>query len=145
MNNTILKFNYPESLIKEYEYWVVLVRNEQVTLGSLILAYKKEVGSFSEVNKEGFLELETIIKDIEITLKKIFNYDKINYLTLMMLDKEVHTHIIPRYSKSKKFKNKCYLDLGWPGPPDLKCVNELNKLELSFLTEHIKNNYNGNH
>ena len=93
MNNTIIKFNYPESLIKEYKYWVVLVRNKQVTLGSLVLAYKDEVRNFSEVKKEGFLELEVVIKDIEITLKKIFKYDKINYLTLMMLDKEVHTHI----------------------------------------------------
>ena len=76
MNNTILKFNYPESLIKEYEYWVVLVRNEQVTLGSLVLAYKEEVDSFSKVSREGFIELEIVIKDIEMTLKRVFNYNK---------------------------------------------------------------------
>lgn len=145
MNNTILKFNYPESLIKEYEYWVVLVRNEQVTLGSLVLAYKEEVDSFSKVSREGFIELEIVIKDIEMTLKRVFNYNKINYLTLMMVDKEVHTHVIPRYTKAKIFNNKTYLDLGWPGAPDLKCMNDLNNSELSFLKDFIKNNYNLNH
>ena len=142
MNNTIIKFNYPDSLIKEYKYWVVLVRNKQVTLGSLVLAYKDEVRNFSEVKKEGFLELEVVIKDIEITLKKIFKYDKINYLTLMMLDKEVHTHVIPRYSKPQKFNNKIFLDLSWPGAHDLKCMNKLDNSDLFLIKEHIKNNYN---
>jgi len=47
MNETILKFGYPETLIKEYDYWVVLLRSNQVTIGSLILAYKADVGSLS--------------------------------------------------------------------------------------------------
>ena len=140
MNETILKFNYPESLIKEYNYWVVLIRDKQVTLGSLILAYKGDVEKFSQVSKEGFLELEIVVNYIESTLKKAFNYNKINYLTLMMVDKEVHMHIIPRYFGSKKFQSKYYLDIGWPGPPDLKHINELNKDELMFLKEYIKKN-----
>ena len=69
----------------------------------------------------------------------------------MMVDKEVHMHIIPRYFGSKKFQSKLtilnpiirkksYLDIGWPGPPDLKYINELNKEELMFLKEYIKKN-----
>ena len=73
MNETIIKFNYPESLIKEYNYWVVLIRDKQVTLGSLILAYKEDLESFSQVSKEGFLELEIVVNYIESTLKKAFN------------------------------------------------------------------------
>ena len=141
MNNTIFRFKYPESLIKKYDYWVVLIRDKQVTLGSLILAYKEDIDSFSKVSKEGFLELEMVIKDIEVTLKRVFNYDKINYLTLMMVDKEVHMHIIPRYSNTKKFKNKSYFDMGWPGLPDLKYTNDLNKSELMFLKEYLKINF----
>lgn len=140
MNDTIFKFNYPESLIKEYNYWVVLIRDKQVTLGSLILAYKEDVDSFSKVSREGFVELEIVIKDIEMTLKRVFNYNKINYLTLMMVDKEVHMHIIPRYSSLKKFQSKSYLDPGWPVLPDLKYINDLNKSELMFLKEFLKNN-----
>src|SRR3546814_2464599 len=35
MNDTILKFGYPATLIREYEHWVVLLRPAQLTLGSL--------------------------------------------------------------------------------------------------------------
>ncbi|MEK7719657.1 MAG: HIT family protein, partial [Bacteroidota bacterium] len=40
MNQTIKAFDYPDTLIKEYEYWVVLLRPQQITLGSLIIAAK---------------------------------------------------------------------------------------------------------
>ncbi len=33
MNQTILKFGYPQGLIQEYEHWVILLRPQQVTLG----------------------------------------------------------------------------------------------------------------
>ena len=144
MNDTILKFQYPEFLIKEYENWVVLFRSNQVTLGALVLAYKPNVESLSDVNKVGFLELETIIKDIEQSLKRMFDYDKINYLTLMMQDKQVHMHVIPRYSSQKKNQNKLFLDPGWPGVPDLKYTNELLESELFILKEYVKNNYHQN-
>lgn len=139
MNDTIIKFNYPESLIKEYDNWVLLIRNEQVTLGSLILAYKDNVDAFSKVNREGYLELEIIIKEVEKTLKRVFNNNKINYLTLMMVDNEVHMHIIPRYSSLRKFNNKSYFDPGWPVLPDLKYINYLDNGELMYLKDYLKN------
>ena len=64
MNDTICKFNYPESLIKEYDHWVLLIRDKQVTLGSLILAYKEDIDSFSKVSGKGYLELEIVIKEL---------------------------------------------------------------------------------
>ena len=42
MNPTIEKFGYPTTLIREYEHWLVLLRPEQVTLGSLVLAAKSD-------------------------------------------------------------------------------------------------------
>ena len=36
-----LKFGYFENLIKEYDYWVVLYRPRQVTIGSLVLICKE--------------------------------------------------------------------------------------------------------
>ncbi len=38
MNKTIVRFGYPATLVAEYEHWVVLLRPEQPTLGSLVLA-----------------------------------------------------------------------------------------------------------
>jgi len=38
MNPTLEKFGYPATLLVELEHWAILLRREQVTLGSLVLA-----------------------------------------------------------------------------------------------------------
>ena len=37
MNDTILRFGHPATVIAEYPHWFVLLRPEQPTLGSLVL------------------------------------------------------------------------------------------------------------
>lgn len=131
MNDTILKFGYPKSVIKEYDNWIILLRPEQITLGSLILAHKSDLESLSQIDSQDYFELGTITKDIEFSLRELFGMEKINYLALMMVDKNVHFHIIPRYSKKIKFNKATFLDTGWPKLPDLTYKNELP--EISFL------------
>ena len=78
MNDTIYKFNYPSSLIKEYDYWVVLIRPKQVTLGSLVLALKGDSTSFANMSKSEFSELDIVFKDIELyQFKSAFNSIKL--------------------------------------------------------------------
>ena len=55
MNPTMQKFGYPDSLIREYDHWVVLLRPQQVTLGALVLVCKDEPPVFAEVNGMGLL------------------------------------------------------------------------------------------
>jgi diadenosine tetraphosphate (Ap4A) HIT family hydrolase len=104
MNDTIKKFGYPETLLKEYDNWVVLLRPKQPTVGSMILAHKGEQTKLSQISKEAFIEYEKIIKDIERVLEEVFDYNIMNYLMLMMKDKQVHYHVIPRYNKIINFK-----------------------------------------
>ena len=42
MNATMKKFGYPDTLIKEYSHWAVLLRPQQATLGALVLVCKDE-------------------------------------------------------------------------------------------------------
>ena len=119
INSTIEKFGYPSNLVKNYENWVVILRPVQITLGSLILACKQEVESFSLISRESHLELADVIIDIEKTLKTCFNYEKINYLMLMMVDPHVHFHIIPRYKSTRRLAENVFEDFDWPGPPNL--------------------------
>ena len=119
MNPTIKKFGYPGSLIREYEHWVVLLRPAQVTLGSLVLAAKSDADAFSALPSEAFVELGRVVSDIEHTLQSFCAFEKINYLMLMMVDREVHFHIIPRYSETRTFAEIDFPDHGWPGQPDL--------------------------
>ena len=88
-NQTMQRFGHPETLIRDYSHWVVLLRDQQVTLGSLVLAAKSEATAFSELTPDAFVELSSVVGDIERALRAAVNYQKINYLMLMMVDPNV--------------------------------------------------------
>jgi diadenosine tetraphosphate (Ap4A) HIT family hydrolase len=133
MNATLEKFGYPANLVKEHDHWCILLRQQQVTLGSLVLAAKSEVTAFSDLPKAAFTELSTVVTEIENSLKRFNPYDKINYLMLMMVDPHVHLHVIPRYAAPQIFDETTFPDAGWPGPPDLKSAPRLHDKVLKNL------------
>lgn len=123
-NETLLKFNYPHTLLQEYRHWVVLLRPKQITPGSLVLACKEEATRVSEVSAEAFAELKSVTSDLEGALMQAFAFDKINYLCLMMVDKHVHFHVIPRYAAPREVCGVTFTDPDWPKPPDVtKAIN----------------------
>lgn len=136
------KFGYPETLIKEFKKWVVVLRPQQVTLGSLVLICQDDAKAFSDISSEAFSELPQVIKEIEASLTQAFSFQKINYLMLMMVDPDVHFHVFPRYKENKSFSQYDFFDHGWPGPPNLKNPNETDpSLTIAILT-HLKFNWN---
>lgn len=118
-NQTMLKFGYPDTLIADYRHWCVLLRPAQATLGALVLACKDEAAAFPDIPKEAFAELSVATSGIEGALAAFRPYDKINYLMLMMVDPDVHFHVLPRYEAPQEFDGATYRDAGWPGPPAL--------------------------
>lgn len=139
-NDTMKKFGYPDSLIKEYGYWVLLLRPAQVTLGSMVLAAKSDATSYSQLPKEAFAEQHAAIADIESAMAQIVSPQKMNYLMLMMVDPHVHFHVIPRYEGSRTFENVTFPDSGWPGPPALGQVAETDKTTMEKLKAAIASN-----
>ncbi len=138
MNETITKFGYPNSLIHEYDHWVVLLRPQQLTLGSLILAAKAEVHEFHLLADAAFAELKSAITDIENTLASVTQYQRINYLMLMMVDPHVHYHVFPRYDTPCQFEGIEFADLSWPGPPDLSRVTAVSAAQHAALVTHLQ-------
>ncbi len=136
-NQTALRFGYPETLIREYEYWVVLLREQQVTLGSLVLCAKSEATAFSALSSDAFSEMGIVICDIERALKAAFEYNKINYLMLMMVDPNVHFHVIPRYAEERSACGLIITDTGWPAAPKLGDARKLSSAERDTLCKHI--------
>ena len=124
-NATMHKFGYPDTLIREYDHWVVLLRPAQVTLGSLVLAAKHDATAFGALPPGAHAELAPISGEIEGTLFAEVAYQRINYLMLMMVDPHVHFHIFPRYEGSRSHEGTTIEDRGWPGPPDLKSARQL--------------------
>lgn len=114
MNVTMETFGYPETLIKEYQHWVVLLRPKQVTIGSLVLVAKEDVVRLGELNKAAWSEFAEVCNQAEGLLKDVFKADKFNYLALMMKDPNVHFHFIPRYSTPVSLEGVEYPDSDWP-------------------------------
>lgn len=133
------KFKTKELLIHETEHWVWSLRPVQATLGAGVLSLKRECPVFSELNQEEFCDLNNIIKVIEKTLEQTFKYDIMNYLMLMMVDNQVHYHVIPRYERTKDFAGTSWKDSGWPGVPNLT-GDEAQVKVLNEIMNEIKKN-----
>ena len=138
MNATMKKFGYPETCVKELQQWVVLLRPQQVTLGSLVLICREKATAFSQISMDAFEELPRIIREIETSISRAFAYSKINYLMLMMVDPEVHFHVIPRYDAPRSFNQVQFHDHGWPGPPDLKNPNSITQETNQNILKHLQ-------
>jgi diadenosine tetraphosphate (Ap4A) HIT family hydrolase len=138
MNQTIEKFGYPGTLLKEYDHWVVLLRPAQATLGALILACKDEANRFSDITPEAFTEMGRAVTDIERGLASLFDYRKLNYLMLMMVDPDVHYHVLPRYESDQTYGQATFTDPGWPGPPNVAHDNEADAVTKAKLIEALK-------
>ncbi|MDB5988584.1 MAG: hypothetical protein JWR16_3637 [Nevskia sp.] len=118
-NATAVKFAYPKSLIAETACWTVQLRPKQPTLGALVLICKEPVGTFSAISPAAFAELRDVTAGIERMLRGFVAYERINYLMLMMVDPDVHFHVIPRYAGTRSHFGREFADAGWPEMPKL--------------------------
>jgi len=138
MNATLEKFGYPHRVILETSHWASVLRPAQATLGALVLAHKSQAKAFSDLPQDAFVNLHQVCRSLETALKRAFDYDKINYLMLMMVDPEVHFHVLPRYAQTPEFLNQNFDDPGWPGPPDLTFNPKLEDSAADELVAEIR-------
>jgi diadenosine tetraphosphate (Ap4A) HIT family hydrolase len=141
MNPTIEKFGYPATVIHELKFWIVLVRPAQVTLGSLVLAAKSDATAYSELPAEAFAEQGHAVRMIEAALAAFTGYERLNYLMLMMVDPNVHFHVIPRYAQTRDWGGVEFPDAGWPGPPQLSAAVALSSEQIAMLVGDVASNF----
>lgn len=140
-HETLLKFGYPRSLVHEYEQWVVLVRPEQVTAGSLVLACKEQAIRFGDLSAATYAELGKAVQNLEAALSRAFEYDKINYLMLMMVDPHVHFHVFPRYASERAVCGLTLVDSGWPKAPDMTAPVRLGDEQIAELVQRVQSHW----
>ena len=138
MNQTMKKFGYPDTLIREYSCWSVQLRPKQATLGSLVAICNEPVRSFGQLSGEAFVELKQVTAETEAALGTCFGYAKLNYLMLMMTDPDVHFHVLPRYPEAQRFCGTSFADPGWPGPPDIRFINPTDTETQTALIELLR-------
>ena len=138
MNATIEKFGYPHSLVREYDHWVVLVRPQQITLASMVLALKSEVTALGQAPEAAFGELKRVTADLEAALAATFAPDKINYLMLMMSDPHVHFHVLPRYASERSIAGMNFVDRAWPVAPSVADVTDTGEAERAAIADTLR-------
>ena len=134
-NATELKFGDPDNRIAQGAHWTVLLRPRQPTLGSLVLVCREDVKSFSAVSAAAFADLQRMVRGIESMLQEVVGYERINYLILMMVDPDVHFHVIPRYEGVRQHEGLDFPDAGWPGQPALGQAVEPSAETLAALAQ----------
>jgi len=136
-NPTARKFGYPQSLVAETASWLVLARPAQPTLGALALVCKEPAEAFSQISPAAFADLGEAVRGVERVLGEAVAYQKINYLMLMMVDPDVHFHVLPRYEGSREFEGLSFPDNGWPGQPQLSPAVDLPPPALYALAQRL--------
>lgn len=141
VNETMTRFGYPDTMVRESPHWAIMVRPAQVTLGSLVLVCREPVTAFSEISAEAHAALKDAVRGIEQTLSGLWSYKKINYLMLMMVDPHVHFHVIPRYDLDQHFNGQRFVDAGWPKLPDLGSAVTLTEAQREALVRHLRDHW----
>lgn len=129
------KFRIEDLLIKRVGGWNISLRPVQITLGALILSLDRPCPDMGGLTFDESLELGEAFKVIQNLFTQTFKPDKINYLALMMVDHQVHFHVIPRYESERVFEEEKFADRDWPNPPDLFCSLELDSARIDRLKE----------
>ncbi len=136
-NSTALKFGYPGTKIAETDHWLVLLRPQQPTYGALVLVCKDQATAFSDLSPAAFADMKHAVVGIEALLRHTVAYERINYLMLMMVDPDVHFHVIPRYNGERLYGTHTFKDVGWPGPPALASNVALGEEEAAALAAEL--------
>ena len=79
INDTIRKFGYPATLLREYDHWLVLLRPAQVTAGSLILAAKGDATAYGDLPHAAFAEQAAAIAEIEQFISRIGGHCRVKW------------------------------------------------------------------
>lgn len=132
------KFGYPKTLIKEFENWVVLLRSEQIRLGSLVLVEKSEAAHLGEVSSESWAEFKQVSEFAENLTREKFGAEKFNYLALMMVDNNVHFHFVPRKNSNTEFNGKIFSDKFGPVTTNLGELDNFTSEDFEKLLTEFK-------
>lgn len=108
------RFNRSDLFIKEFDYWLLLLRPVPITIGSSIILLKRECNSLALLTNDEMIEFQKVCKYFEEKCKKLYGAVKFNYHADMMKDSFVHFKAIPRYDKVVNKHGIEWIDKDWP-------------------------------
>ncbi len=106
--------DYSKNKIKDYQYWSIFIHPNQSYLGRCVIWCSREnAQDLIDATDEEYRELLLIIKDLHAALLNTFKPDWFNYSFLGNIDRHLHGHFIPRYSREISFENITFKDTEW--------------------------------
>ena len=108
------RFYREDLFIKEFRYWILMVRPVPVTIGSCVILLKRECTSLSDVTKEEMAEFPDVCQFFERACTTLYGAVKFNYHADMMKDAFVHFKAIPRYDKVVIRHGMEFVDVDFP-------------------------------
>lgn len=133
------RFNKKELFIKEFNYWILMLRPVPITIGSSIILLKRECFSIADVTKEEMAELVEVCSFFENKCKSLYGAVKFNYHADMMKEGFVHFKAIPRYDQPVIKHGMNWIDKDWP------LTESLTKTEVSEeILQKIRKDFLGN-
>lgn len=111
------KFQLEELTLAERGGWVLSLRPEQLTLGSMVLSVASGTQDMARLTPEEGAGMAAGFGLAERLARNRLGAVRINALCLMMQDPVVHFHILPRYAAPIDRHGITWQDGDWPGPP----------------------------
>lgn len=68
----------PELILKDFKYWIVILKEGGTTLGHSVIILKSNKASFSEISPEEMAEFPIVCKWFEDKTKNLFGAEKWN-------------------------------------------------------------------
>ena len=124
--------------IKEFQYWIVCVREKHPTLGAAVILLKREISSVGEMLPEEGAEFPSVVSWYENVCAKKFGAVKFNYIIMMLKDHFVHYHAFPRYDKDVFLFKRVFKDVDWPGSINFKAGDFLDSELLLQIRDYMR-------
>lgn len=127
------RFRLAELALQEYRYWVVSLRPQQPTVGAMVVSLRRPCTNLGDLEPPEATELATVFSELERALAATYRPSRCNYLALMMVDPQVHLHVVPRYEDARDVAGRPFVDAAWPGPPDIMAALPLDSEGLDEI------------
>lgn len=101
--------------IKSSDFWEVYLHENQCYLGRVFLLLKDDEGveDFLSISPEARDEFFLLGAEVKAVIKKLFQYDRMNYAALSNTSQKIHVHFVPRYKEARVFSGHRFTDSRW--------------------------------
>lgn len=127
----------PESVITEGADWTAAVNRNQNVLGKSMLVLRRPCTAVVDIDRHEWAALHGEIERMVSAIDALFAPDQFNFAFLMNVDSQVHLHVIPRYSTSRIWNGRAFVDSRWGRPVGDEIV-PIGAGELELLASQIR-------